>query len=201
MGTGTAQRPSAAPPQPRWGIASFPAIGTTARVLVTSAQRLGDAVEAVSAQLEQLDDVASRFRADSEVAGLASGQPTAVSPLLLDLVQAALRAARRLGTRSSICRPSTQDSSSNEIATLVVLPAPGGAISSALGPDRSASRRSGKTSSIGSAFRLMSETLMSDRRRLRQPCWPGGRSPRARFPHSRLRWQRSRSCRLSATAA
>ena len=82
---------------PRWGIASFPAIGTTARVLVTAAQRLGDAVEVVRCQLEQLDDVASRFRADSEVAGLASGRPTAVSPLLLDLVQAALRAARVTG--------------------------------------------------------------------------------------------------------
>ena len=84
-------------PAPRWGIASFPAIGTTARVLVTAAQRLGDAVEVVRSQLEQLDDVASRFRADSEVAGLASGRPTAASPLLLDLVQAALRAARVTG--------------------------------------------------------------------------------------------------------
>jgi thiamine biosynthesis lipoprotein len=97
MGTGTAQRPATPRPEPRWGIASFPAIGTTARVLVTTAQRLGDAVEVVSAQLEQLDEVASRFRADSEVAGLASGRPTAVSPLLLALVQAALRAARVTG--------------------------------------------------------------------------------------------------------
>ena len=97
MGTGTAQRPATPRPEPRWGIASFPAIGTTARVLVTTAQRLGDAVEVVSAQLEQLDDVASRFRADSEVAALASGRPTAVSPLLLALVQAALRAARMTG--------------------------------------------------------------------------------------------------------
>ena len=97
MGTGTAQRPATPRPEPRWGIASFPAIGTTARVLVTTAQRLGDAVEVVSAQLEQLDEVASRFRADSEVAGLASGRPTAVSPLLLALVEAALRAARVTG--------------------------------------------------------------------------------------------------------
>ena len=94
MGTGTAVT---ARPAPRWGIASFPAIGTTARVLVTTAQRLGDAVDVVSSQLEQLDDVASRFRADSEVALLASGRPTAVSPLLLGLVQAALRAARITG--------------------------------------------------------------------------------------------------------
>jgi thiamine biosynthesis lipoprotein len=97
MGTGTAQRPATTRTGPRWGIASFPAIGTTARVLVTRAQRLGDAVEVVSCQLEQLDDVASRFRADSEVAGLASGRRTGVSPLLLGLVQAALRAARLTG--------------------------------------------------------------------------------------------------------
>jgi thiamine biosynthesis lipoprotein len=87
-------RPAAAP---RWGIASFPAIGTTARVLVTQAQRLGDAVEVVSAQLEQLDVTASRFRADSEVAAIATGTPARVSPLLLSLVQAALRAARVTG--------------------------------------------------------------------------------------------------------
>ena len=97
MGTGTAQRPATPRPGPRWGIASFPAIGTTARVLVTKAQRLGDAVEVVSAQLEQLDAVASRFRADSEVAGLASGRPTGVSPLLLALV--AGRAAGGQGDR------------------------------------------------------------------------------------------------------
>jgi thiamine biosynthesis lipoprotein ApbE len=82
---------------PRWGIAGFPAIGTSVRVLVTEAQRLGDAVEVVSTQLEQLDAAASRFRADSEVAGLASGRATRVSPLLLSLVGAALRAARCTG--------------------------------------------------------------------------------------------------------
>jgi thiamine biosynthesis lipoprotein len=101
MATATTQRSGtarlAAGPAPRWGIASFPAIGTTARVLVTRAQRLGDAVEVVTTQLEQLDAVASRFRADSEVAALSSGRPTTVSGLLLALVQAALRAARVTG--------------------------------------------------------------------------------------------------------
>ena len=100
-GTTTAQRPGTAPPAPgpapRWGIASFPAIGTTARVLVTRAQRLGDAAEVVTAQLEQLDAVASRFRADSEVAALATGRASRVSPLLLTLVLVALRAARLTG--------------------------------------------------------------------------------------------------------
>ena len=74
MATATADRSAAGPGR---AIASFPAIGTTARVLVTQAQRLGDAVEVVSAQLEQLDVTASRFRADSEVAALATGQADA----------------------------------------------------------------------------------------------------------------------------
>jgi thiamine biosynthesis lipoprotein len=66
-------------------------------VLVTEAQRLGDAAEVVGAQLERLDVTASRFRPDSEVAGLASGRVTRVSPLLLSLVGSALRAARLTG--------------------------------------------------------------------------------------------------------
>jgi thiamine biosynthesis lipoprotein ApbE len=81
----------------RYGDATWPAIGTTARVLVTEAQRLGDAVEVVATQLEQLDVAASRFRADSEVCALASGRATRVSPLLLRLVRAAVRAARLTG--------------------------------------------------------------------------------------------------------
>ena len=97
MTAATVTRPVRTAGTPRWGIASFPAIGTTARVLVTEAQRLGDAAEVVTAQLEQLDAVASRFRADSEVAALATGRATHVSPLLLALVRAALRAARLTG--------------------------------------------------------------------------------------------------------
>src|SRR5690349_8462866 len=91
MTTATAGRPV------RYGDATWPAIGTTARVLVTEAQRLGDAVELVATQLERLDAAASRFRADSEVCALASGRPTRVSPLLLSLVRAAVRAARLTG--------------------------------------------------------------------------------------------------------
>jgi thiamine biosynthesis lipoprotein ApbE len=91
MSTATAVRPV------RYGDATWPAIGTTVRVLVTEAQRLGDAVEVVAAQLDQLDVAASRFRADSEVSTLASGRATRVSPLLLSLVRAALRAARLTG--------------------------------------------------------------------------------------------------------
>lgn len=81
----------------RYGDATWPAIGTTARVLVTEACRLGDAVEVVATQLAELDRAASRFRADSEVSALAAGERTRVSPLLLTLVQAAVRAARLTG--------------------------------------------------------------------------------------------------------
>jgi thiamine biosynthesis lipoprotein len=81
----------------RYGDATWPAIGTSARVLVTEAQRLGDAVEVVASQLAELDLAASRFRADSEVCGLASGRWTVVSPLLLAVVRAAVRAARVTG--------------------------------------------------------------------------------------------------------
>ena len=81
----------------RYGDATWPALGTSARVLVTAADRLGDAVEVVAGQLEELDLAASRFRADSEVSALASGRTTRVSPLLLTLVAAAGRAARLTG--------------------------------------------------------------------------------------------------------
>ena len=49
MNAATATRPDRSARAPRWGIASFPAIGTTARVLVTRAQRLGDAAEVAEA--------------------------------------------------------------------------------------------------------------------------------------------------------
>lgn len=78
----------------RYGDATWPAIGTTARVVVTEASLLGDVVEVVAGQLTELDGAASRFRDSSEVSRLASGVATRVSPLLFSLVTAALRAAR-----------------------------------------------------------------------------------------------------------
>jgi FAD:protein FMN transferase len=80
-----------------FGDATWPALGTGARLLTTDPARLGDAVEVVAGQLEELDLAASRFRADSEVSRLGSGRPALVTPLLLDLVLAALRAARLTG--------------------------------------------------------------------------------------------------------
>ncbi len=81
----------------RYGDATWPALGSSARLVVTAADRLGDAVEIVADQLAELDLAASRFRDDSEVAALSAGRTTRVSPLLLTLVAAAVRAARLTG--------------------------------------------------------------------------------------------------------
>jgi thiamine biosynthesis lipoprotein ApbE len=81
-------------PEVGFGDATWPALGTSVRLLTTDPARLGDAVEVVAGQLDALDLAASRFRADSEVSALASGRPTRVSPLLLSVLLAALRAAR-----------------------------------------------------------------------------------------------------------
>jgi len=97
MGAATALAIRPGRPEPGFGDWTWPAIGTVARLLTTDPARLGDAVEVVTGQLEELDLAASRFRPDSEVSRLASGRPTPVSPLLFALVQAALRAARLSG--------------------------------------------------------------------------------------------------------
>jgi FAD:protein FMN transferase len=81
-------------PEVGFGDATWPALGTSVRLLTTDPARLGDAVEVVAGQLDELDLAASRFRADSEVSVLASGRPARVSPLLLSVLLAALRAAR-----------------------------------------------------------------------------------------------------------
>ena len=71
------------------------------------------------------------------------------SPAISAIRSAAARAANRRGESSNIC-PSHQGSSSNAGATIVVLPAPGGATSTALGTLRSATFKSSKTDSMGS---------------------------------------------------
>jgi thiamine biosynthesis lipoprotein len=77
--------------------ASWPVWSTTARVVVTDPAALTAARHIVTALLAAVDEVASRFRDDSEVTALAraGGRPVAVSPLLTELVEAALWAARR----------------------------------------------------------------------------------------------------------
>jgi FAD:protein FMN transferase len=75
---------------------SFSALGTTAVVAVSDPARLEVARAAVDEVVTDFDLACSRFREDSELSQLnaAAGNPVRVSPLLLDAVAAALRAAR-----------------------------------------------------------------------------------------------------------
>jgi len=75
--------------------------GTTARIVVTD-PRIADAAQTlVSTHLDAVDAACSRFRDDSELATVQHrltadpGTPVAVSPLLADLITAALQAAMR----------------------------------------------------------------------------------------------------------
>ena len=74
---------------------SFPAFGSTATVAVTEPRTLGAARDAVERVVEAFDLACSRFRGDSELCAVNAGAGTAVpaSELLLDAVEAALRAA------------------------------------------------------------------------------------------------------------
>src|SRR5438552_715830 len=75
---------------------SFAALGSDAFVSVIDPDRLEPAREAVQRIVSEFDSACSRFRDDSELSALnrAAGTAIRVSPLLLDAVQAALRAAR-----------------------------------------------------------------------------------------------------------
>lgn len=74
---------------------SFPALGSTATVVVTDPRALGPARSAVDRVVDAFDRACSRFRDDSELAAVnaAAGSAVRVSALLLDAVEAALRAA------------------------------------------------------------------------------------------------------------
>ncbi len=79
--------------------ASFPALGTTARILVTDHAALDEASEEVRAEVAAIDAACSRFRPDSELSALndGAGGPVQVSALFLDALDVALRAARATG--------------------------------------------------------------------------------------------------------
>ena len=74
---------------------AFQAIGTTARVVVTDPDALPEAHALLAQELDQVDRAASRFRSDSELALLnrAGGEARRVSPLLLEALSVAVRAA------------------------------------------------------------------------------------------------------------
>ncbi|MBV8980048.1 MAG: FAD:protein FMN transferase [Acidimicrobiia bacterium] len=73
----------------------FHALGTGCVVLVTDPTRLGAAVDEVTAEIADVDRACSRFRPDSELEAVNNNAGTAVdvSPLLIDAVRVALRAA------------------------------------------------------------------------------------------------------------
>jgi thiamine biosynthesis lipoprotein len=72
------------------------AIGTSLRVVVTRAGRLGDATRTVDTVIREVDEACSRFREDSELSRLQQqrGREVRVSPLLATLLAAALRGGR-----------------------------------------------------------------------------------------------------------
>lgn len=74
--------------------ATTSALGTTARLVLTDPDALDDGMRMLAEDLAAIDVAASRFRADSELARLATGRAVAISPLLTDALDVALRAAR-----------------------------------------------------------------------------------------------------------
>jgi thiamine biosynthesis lipoprotein len=79
---------------PRFGGATWTALGTGVHLVTTDAAGLPAARAVLERELSDIDQAASRFRPDSEVTYLTSGATTVVSPLLAEALGAALRAAR-----------------------------------------------------------------------------------------------------------
>jgi thiamine biosynthesis lipoprotein ApbE len=75
--------------------ATWPALGSTAHLVVTDTAALGDAIDAVREEVAAIDLACSRFREDSELQALnrAGGRPFRAGPVLLEAVAVALRAA------------------------------------------------------------------------------------------------------------
>jgi len=78
-----------------FALADWPALGTTAQLVVTDAERLGPARAAVEQVLRDVDLAASRFRDDSELTRLnrADGKWVPVGPTLMQALRVALDAA------------------------------------------------------------------------------------------------------------
>lgn len=79
------------------GTAQWPIWSTTARLVVTDPGALPAARRIVEDHLAAVEAACSRFRADSEIQDVhrSGGRTTRVSPLLADLIDTALTAARR----------------------------------------------------------------------------------------------------------
>jgi FAD:protein FMN transferase len=74
---------------------SFGALGSTAVVAVTDPEALAAATVTVEGVIARFDEACSRFREDSELTALnaSAGAPVRVGPLLLEAIEASLRAA------------------------------------------------------------------------------------------------------------
>jgi thiamine biosynthesis lipoprotein ApbE len=81
------------------GIVDDRALGTSMRLVVTRPDRLDAARSAADRVIKSIDEVASRFRHDSELSSLnrVPGRPIHVSPLLARALAAGLRGARLTG--------------------------------------------------------------------------------------------------------
>jgi thiamine biosynthesis lipoprotein len=81
-----------------FGSASFRAMGTDVEVLAAPSLA-GGVADAVRALFEDVESRLSRFRPESELSlmNLSAGRPFAASPLMLEVVRAALAAARKSG--------------------------------------------------------------------------------------------------------
>ena len=73
--------------------ASWRALGTRVRLVVTDSRRLAGARSMLCQDLAAVDEACSRFRADSEICALRGGRGQRVSPLLAEAIAVALRAA------------------------------------------------------------------------------------------------------------
>ncbi|WP_103347501.1 FAD:protein FMN transferase [Amycolatopsis sp. CA-128772] len=78
---------------------AFPALGTTAEIVVTDPARLAPAAALLREELAAIDAACSRFRPDSEISRLheAAGKQVRVGPLLAEALAVAFRAARLTG--------------------------------------------------------------------------------------------------------
>lgn len=80
---------------------SFPALGTTATLVLTDPCQGRSATEVFRAEIQAIDDAASRFRPDSELVALNAaagrGSPVPVSGLLFEAIEVAIRAAALTG--------------------------------------------------------------------------------------------------------
>ena len=98
MMTGARSGPgrSAAKPTPAPAAASWHAIGTSVRLVVTEPSKLATGRLLLASYIDALDLACSRFRADSELirAERSAGEPVQVSELLADAVAVALHAAQ-----------------------------------------------------------------------------------------------------------